>query len=169
MSRDGTGAFDAFAAASMPRLRRLAYAWCADHHRADDLVQSALERVFAAWPRVQKTDDPFAYTRTTMIRVLISEQRRPRFRREVSTDDLPEPHAREVDVAGRVDLIAMVHRLPHRQRLVVLLRFVEDLPVAEVASLMGCSEGTVKSQTSAAMTALRRWCGPETPVTGAHR
>ena len=62
----------------MPRLRRLAYAWCRDHDRADDLVQSALERVFAAWPRVRGSDDVFAYTRTTMVRLLISEQRRPR-------------------------------------------------------------------------------------------
>jgi hypothetical protein len=52
--------FEAFAVAAMPRLRRLAYAACRDHHQADDLVQGALERVFAAWPRVRRIDDPFA-------------------------------------------------------------------------------------------------------------
>jgi RNA polymerase sigma-70 factor (sigma-E family) len=160
--------FDAFAVASMTRLRRLAYAWCRDQDRADDLVQGALERVFAAWPRVRRSEDPFAYTRTTMIRLLISEQRRPRFRREISSDDLPELAAAEADVAGRLDLIALVHRLPRRQRLVILLRFVEDLSVTEVASLMSCSEGTVKSQTNAAMTTLRQWCSPQT-TTGAPR
>jgi RNA polymerase sigma-70 factor (sigma-E family) len=146
----------------MPRLRRVAYAWCKDQDRADDLVQSALERVFSAWPRVRRSDDAFAYARTTMVRLLISEQRRPRFRREITSGDLPEVTGAEIDLAGRLDLIALVHRLPRRQRLVVLLRFVEDLPVTEVASLMSCSEGTVKSQTNAAMTALRHWCGQQT-------
>lgn len=121
--------FDAFAVAAMPRLRRLAYLWCRDSHRADDLVQSALERVYAAWPRVRDMTDPFAYTRTTMVRVLISEQRRPWFRREVSTPELPHPASPEDDVARRLDLVQLVHRLPPRQRLVLLLRFVEDLPV----------------------------------------
>ena len=168
MKLDQTGAFDAFASASMPRLRRLARAWCRDPHRADDLVQAALEKVFAAWPRVQRTEDPFAYTRTTMVRLLISEQRRPRFRREITSGELPEPPSVEVDIAGRLYLIALVHRLPQRQRLVVLLRFVEDLSVTEVARLMSCSEGTVKSQTSDAMSTLRRWCGPHT-TTGVTR
>lgn len=149
--------FSAFAVAAMPGLRRLAYAWCRDGHRADDLVQAALEKVYAAWPRVRGTSDPFAYTRTTMVRVLISEQRRPWFRREVSTADPPDGGGAEDDVAGRLDLMELVHRLPPRQRLVLLLRFVEDLPVAEVALLMRCSQGTVKSQTSTAAATLRRW------------
>jgi len=50
--------------------------WCNDPHQTDDLVQAALERVFAAWPRVQHADDPLAYTRTAMVRVLISQRRR---------------------------------------------------------------------------------------------
>lgn len=150
--------FDAFASASMPRLRRLAYAWCRDHHRADDLVQAALERVYAAWPRVRRTDDPFAYTRTTMVRLLISEQRRSWWRREVVTETVPDHPAADTDHAQRLDLLALVQRLPRRQRLVVLLRFVEDMSVAETAAVMSCSEGTVKGQTNAAMTALRRWC-----------
>jgi RNA polymerase sigma-70 factor (sigma-E family) len=153
--------FDAFAAASMPQLRRLAYAWCRDHHRADDLVQSALERVYAAWPRIERTDDPFSYTRTTMVRLLITEQRRAWWRREVVSDDVPERIADGSDVAQRLDLVALVHRLPRRQRLVVLLRFVEDLSVAQTAAAMSCSEGAVKSQTNAAMTALRQWCAED--------
>lgn len=162
------GDFDAFATAAMPGLRRLAHAWCRDRTRADDLVPSALERVCAAWPRVRDKADPFAYTRTTMIRVLISEQGRPWFRREVTTGDLPPTAGPEDDVAGRLDLVELVHRLPPRQRLVLLLRFVEDLPVSEVARLMRCSEGTVKSQTSTAAATIRRWCGPPS-TTGARR
>ena len=161
--------FDAFAAACMPRLRRFALASCRDPHRADDLVQSALERVYAAWPRAGRSTDPYAYARTTLIRVLISEERRPWRRREVSTDQLPHPAEPEPDAARRLDVLALVRRLPARQRLVLLLRFVEDLPVAEVARLMGCSDGTVKSQTSAAAATLRRWAQEHPDTAGARR
>ena len=68
---------------------------------------------------------------------------------------------RETDDAGRLDLVALVHRLPRRQRLVVLLRFVEDMSVAETAALMSCSEGAVKSQTHSAVAALRQWCADD--------
>ena len=155
MKPEDEAAFDAFAAAVMARLRRLAYAWCRDWHRADDLVQSALERVYAAWPRIRRADDAFAYTRTVMVRLLISEQRRPGWRREVLHDALPESGGASPDHAGRLDLVSAVGLLPPKQRAVVLLRYVEDLPIREVAALLGCSEGTVKSQSHAAMDALR--------------
>lgn len=90
-----------------------------------------------------------------MVRLLISEQRRPWWRREVLHDRLPEELAAPADHAGRLDLVTAVGLLPPRQRAVVLLRYVEDLPIREVAALLGCSEGTVKSQSHAAMNALR--------------
>jgi RNA polymerase sigma-70 factor (sigma-E family) len=165
---DSAADFEAFAASAMPRLRRLAHGWCRDPHRADDLVQGALERVFAAWPRVRRAEDAFAYTRTTMVRLFISEQRRPWRRLELSSDDPPEPAVPAVDLDGRLDMVALVHELPARQRLVVLLRFVEDLSVAQVADLLGCHQGTVKSQTHVALNTLRRLSEAETS-TGAHR
>jgi RNA polymerase sigma-70 factor (sigma-E family) len=146
----------------MPRLRRLAHGGCRDPHRADDLVQGALERVFAAWPRVRRAENPFAYTRTTMLRLLISEQRRPWFRRELPTNSAPETPTHPDDADARLDMVALVHQLPVRQRLVVTLRFLEDLPVAEVADLLGCHEGTVKSQTHVALNTLRRLSESET-------
>lgn len=155
MKQDDEAMFDAFAVAAMPLLRRLAYAWCRDWHRADDLVQGALERVYAAWPRVRRSEDAFAYTRTAMVRLLISEQRRPWWRREVVHEVLPEAASRPLDTDGHLDLLAVVALLPQGQRAVVLLRYVEDLPIADVARLLGISEGTVKSQTHAAMAALR--------------
>jgi RNA polymerase sigma-70 factor (sigma-E family) len=148
--------FEAFAVAAMPRLRRLAYAACRDHHQADDVVQGALERVFAAWPRVRRVEDPFAYTRTTLIRKLISEQRRPWFRREVLHEAPPEQLHSATDADARLDLVQLVRQLPPRQRLVVLLRFVEDLSIAQVADLLGCTQGTVKSQTHVALNTLRQ-------------
>ena len=164
--------FDAFAAAAMPRLRQLAYAWSRDWHRADDLVQDTLERVYTAWPRVRRGehhgdhsgDSPFAYARTTMLRHLISEQRRPWRRRETlgftpGTDQDPA-----IEAAGgshlSLDLLSAIAALPVRQRAVVLLRYVEDLTVSEVADTLNISEGTVKSQAHHARTALQAHLGP---------
>lgn len=155
--------FREFAVVAMPRLRRLAHATCRDAHRADDLVQTTLEKMYAAWPRVHGVESPFAYARTALVRTLISEQRRHRWRREVSASDATLAHLAEpVLGAGgaaadsRLDLAAALAELPPRQRMAVVLRHLEDLPVTEVAQVMGCSEGTVKSTTSAGLAALRR-------------
>lgn len=156
MRQDDDAAFEAFAVAAMPRLRRLAYAWCRDWHRADDLVQGTLERVFARWRHVHRTEDAFAYARTTMVRLLISENRRSWFRREISQGTMPEASADMPDTDARLDVLLAVGKLPSSQRAIILLRYVEDLSVADVATLLGSSEGTVKSQTNAAMASLRR-------------
>lgn len=155
--------FREFAAAAMPRLRRFAHAACHDPHRADDLVQATLEKMYAAWPRVHGLESPFAYARTVLVRVLVSEQRRHWWSREVSTADATRAHHAEpvtgrggAEADSRLDLVAALAALPSRQRLAVVLRHLEDLPVAEVARVMGCSEGTVKSTTSDGLAALRR-------------
>ena len=168
--------FDAFADAAMPRLRQLAYAWSRDWHRADDLVQDTLERVYSAWPRVRRGDhpgeSPFAYARTTMLRHLISEQRRPWRRRETpglhvrgdtGEDPLtvPAPGAEADVVSLTLDLLDAIASLPPRQRAVVLLRYVEDLTVGEVAAALNISEGTVKSQAHHARSALQAHLGPD--------
>ncbi|WP_345710873.1 SigE family RNA polymerase sigma factor [Kineococcus glutinatus] len=160
MREEHEAAFDEFAATAMPGLRRLALAWCRDGHRADDLVQDALERVYAAWPRVRRDGEPFAYARTTMLRRMISEGRRPWRRCEVVGLE-PEVHDPlvEPDPALGLDLLAALAALPPRQRAVFLLRHVEDLGVAETAEVLRCSEGTVKSQTSHARAALRAHLG----------
>lgn len=147
--------FEMFARSVMPQLRRIAWAYCRDGHRADDLVQSTLERVCTRWPRVRSADDPVAYTRTMMLRLLLNEQRRPWWRRETSTDRLLEQAREGPDLAARHDLSRLVQQLPPRQRLVIVLRFYADLSVKDVAEHLGCSEGTVKSQTSAALASLR--------------
>ena len=153
--------FREFAAAAMPRLRRLAHASCRDPHRADDLVQATLEKMYAAWPRVHDVASPHAYARTVLVRTLISEQRRHWWSREVSTEDAALDDLMGTAAGGerlsddRIDVAAALSSLPPRQRLAVVLRHLEDLPVAEVAQLMGCSEGTVKSTTSEGLRALR--------------
>ncbi|PWJ46990.1 RNA polymerase sigma-70 factor, sigma-E family [Quadrisphaera granulorum] len=162
MATELEATFDAFATASAPHLRRLARTWCRDAHRADDLVQEALERLWSAWPRVRADGNPAAYARTTLVRVLISDARRPWRRLEVVHDLLPErsaPAAASVagdDAAETHDrMLDAVRALPPRQRAVVLLRYAEDQSVAQVAEALGCSEGTVKSQASRALGTLR--------------
>jgi len=144
-------AFDAFAAAAMPRLRHVAYAWCHDWHHSDDVVQDTMERVYGAWPRVRRSGEEYAYARTTLIRRLISEDRRAWRRHEtVALDETPSVHPHASEQAGssaeRLDALDLLRLLPPRQRAVAILRFLEDLPVSEVADLLHCSEGTVKSQ-----------------------
>ncbi|WP_380159095.1 sigma-70 family RNA polymerase sigma factor [Kineococcus sp. R86509] len=169
MSSDRT--FDVFAVDAMPRLRRPAYAWCHDWHHSDDVVQDTMERVYAAWPRVRRDGEEYAYARTTLIHRLVSENRRAWRRRESSVPDesLPVPVlADETDgSASRLDALDLLGRLPVRQRAVAVLRFLEDLPVAEVAHLLECSEGTVKSQAHHARRFLEQHLVP--PTDGARR
>ena len=157
--------FRQFAVMAMPRLRRVAHASCRDAHRADDLVQTTLEKMYAAWPRIERVEDPLAYARTTLVRTLISEQRRHWWKAERSSDDPhrdggdPGSAAPAEGVETRMVVGEALARLPERQRLVVVLRYLEDLSIAAVAELMGCSEGTVKSTSHDAVKSLRRSLG----------
>jgi RNA polymerase sigma-70 factor (sigma-E family) len=145
--------FEAYVAAARPRLRRLAYSLSGDWHSADDIVQTALAKLYVAWPRVRRASDPDAYVRRTIARTTIDESRRP-WRRERSG---LEGHDRPVDgadVPGRQDLVAALQRLPEMQRKTVVLRHWLGLSVAETARDLGISEGTVKSHTSRALAGL---------------
>lgn len=163
MTAGPEASFDAFATSAAPQLRRLARTWCRDAHRADDLVQEALERLWSAWPRVRADGNPAAYARTTLVRVLISDARRPWRRLEVMQDLLPERPSAGAAPSGGSDasdrVLEAVRSLPPRQRAVVLLRYAEDQSVAQVAEALGCSEGTVKSQASRALGTLRARLG----------
>ncbi|MFB9376979.1 RNA polymerase sigma factor [Kineococcus gynurae] len=164
-------AFDAFAVSAMPRLRRLAYAWCHDWHHSDDVVQDTMERVYAAWPRVRRGGEEFAYARTTLVRRLITENRRAWRRREsLSLDENLAGGTRVVapeqlaDLVDRLDALELLRHLPVRQRAVAVLRFLEDLPISEVADLLQCSEGTIKSQAHHARRFLtQRLADPHSP------
>jgi RNA polymerase sigma-70 factor (sigma-E family) len=155
--------FRQFAEPAIPRLRRMAMALCHDPHRADDLVQTTLEKMYGAWPRVHGVEDPLAYARTVLVRALVSEQRRHWWTRERSTADAGERElAPPEGLDDRLDLRAALRALPPRQRMAVVLRHLEDLSVSEVAVLMACTEGTVKSTTSDGLRALRAELAPVT-------
>ena len=163
--------FSAMAEAEMPGLRRFAVGVCADPHRADDLVQAALERVYVVWPRVCEVERPGAYLRTVLLRLAVREQRLARWSRETTTGAPPEPETGPgsdlaTETAGRLDLVALMAVLTVKQRAVVLLRYVEDRPVAEVAAVLGVGEGTVKRQSSDALARLRLAAPTRAAMTG---
>ena len=142
--------FDDFVHARLSDLLRFGRALTGDEHRGADLVQDALVRVLPRWDRI-RARDPEGYVRRVMVNRNISVWRS--LRRERLTDEPPELPATE---SQRDDALwSALRRLPPRQRTVVALRYLADQTEAQTAALMGCSIGTVKSQTSDAMRKLR--------------
>lgn len=153
--------FDARAAV----LRRTAYLLCGDWHRAEDLVQSALVKLYVAWPRLRSDGAIDAYARQILVRTVIDDSRR-RFRRSETPVESPPEVALE-QLAGAEDALDVrraLAALPPRQRATVVLRYWEDLSVEETAALLGCSEGTVKSQAAKGLAALRRLLAASRPA-----
>ncbi|MEU6850589.1 SigE family RNA polymerase sigma factor [Actinacidiphila alni] len=148
--------FEEFVAARGPRLLRVAWLLTGDPHLAEDLLQTVLARVWPKWHRIAD-DSPEAYVRKALVHTHASWWRR-RWRGEVPHGELPD-RPQPADPYGDVDLeqvlAAAIRELPVRQRAVVVLRYFEDLSVADTAEVLGCTEGTVKSQASKALRALR--------------
>jgi RNA polymerase sigma-70 factor (sigma-E family) len=148
--------FTEFVHGRSDRLLRLAFLLTQDWAKAEDLLQSALTKAWVAWGRI--TDgDPEAYVRKIMVTTHVSWWRR-HWKAEKPTGTLPD-RASEVDAMSMADerdaMWRALSRLPPRQRAVVVLRYFEDLPPAEVAELLGCSVGTVKSQSFRGLAKLR--------------
>jgi RNA polymerase sigma-70 factor (sigma-E family) len=140
-----------FRARAQP-LRRLAYALCGDWHTAEDLVQLTFVRLYRRWPGVrEETVD--AYARRVLVNAFLTHRRARR--RESLMADPPERAAAGADPADGLAVRRALADLAPRQRAAVVLRYLEDLPVAEVAALLEISEGTVKSQTARAIQSMR--------------
>jgi RNA polymerase sigma-70 factor (sigma-E family) len=159
MRRDAASdaAFSEFAAAARSRLRSTAYLLCGDWDRASDHVQEGLLRVYVAWPRLRRNGGELAYARRAVVSAFLDAARK-RSSTERPSADHPEKATAEdlaTSVADRDALMAALARLPGRQRACVVLRYFEELDVRETAAALGCSEGTVKSQTSRALATLR--------------
>jgi RNA polymerase sigma-70 factor (sigma-E family) len=146
--------FEEFVAIASPRLLRTAFLLTRDAGHAEDLLQTALARAWRAWSRVD--GDPEPYVRRIIVNSHATWWRR-RWRGEEPTADLPERPGESPQnaVDEREWLWQALGRLPRRQRTVLVLRFYEDLTEAQVAGLLGCSVGTVKSQASKALAKLR--------------
>ena len=148
--------FREFVEARSPTLMRVAFLLTGgDQHAAEDLLQTALVKVAARWRGV---DSPEGYVRRVMYRQQISWWRLKWHRHETNVAVPPERAAAE-DSTSAADLKMTVRqalaRLTPRQRTVLVLRFFEDLPEAEVARLLDCSVGTVRSTTHRSLARLR--------------
>lgn len=134
-------------------LKRHAFLLCGDDFQADDLVQEALVRAFTRPPRVRQPGAAEAYVRVIMVNLFIDGARRhsrwsrvaPLLRPAVLTPDPAD------QVSDRDAMLTALRSISPRQRACVVLRYYEDLPVAEVAAVLGVGEGTVKRYLSEAM------------------
>jgi RNA polymerase sigma-70 factor (sigma-E family) len=161
MPRD-SAEFTEYVALRWPPMLRTARLLTGDDGLAEDLVQTALEKCYVAWPRLRASEARDAYVRRTIVNIFISWQRR-RSWHEVPRDHMPDREAADhtVDVPQRSVLLAALATLPAKQRAVLVLRFYEDLSVQQVAAELSCSMGTVKSQTSDALGKLRDLLGDD--------
>jgi RNA polymerase sigma-70 factor (sigma-E family) len=150
----------------LPRLHRTAYLLCADWHRADDLVQATITRLYVKWRRARTADSLDAYVRAMLVRQFLGEQRTGWRSRVRVTDSVPETAGADVDVDARVDVRRALAAVPPRQRATLVLRFYCDLTVDQTAEVLECSTGNVKSQTSRGLDTLRRILSPTPGVQG---
>ncbi|WP_206068849.1 SigE family RNA polymerase sigma factor [Nonomuraea composti] len=146
--------FREFVLARQQALMRTAYLLTGDAHLAEDLLQSVLIKVAGQWGKLSRGGNPEAYTRKALVNQYISWRRRPR--PELPSAEVPERAATGDDATlDRIVLRQALAKLGPRQRAVIVLRFWEDLTEAQAAEVLGCSVGTVKSQTHHALTRLR--------------
>ena len=147
--------FSAFVAARQTHLRRIAYAVCGDWHRADDLLQTALVKLYVAWPRLHRDGREEAYTRQIIVRANIDEHRRPWRRERPGLDGYDGAARQPLPVEERSALFEALQQLPPMQRRTVVLRHWLGLTVEETATELGISTGTVKSHSSRGLERLK--------------
>ncbi|MDQ1292172.1 MAG: hypothetical protein QG608_49 [Actinomycetota bacterium] len=151
--------FSAFVSRAWPGLVRTAVLLTGDHASAEDLVQSALVRTHRRWRFIRHRDNPEAYVRRAMVNLQRDWWRRG-WSREHPVDRLPEARVEQMDgLSGVLDadssLSRALYQLPPRMRATLVLRFYEDMSEQQTARVLGCSVGSVKSQTSRGLARLR--------------
>lgn len=161
--RDRDSDYAEFVAARQTHLRRIAYAVCGDWHRADDLLQTALVKLYVAWPRVHRDGREEAYVRQIIVRANIDESRRPWRRESPGLEGWDQAARDELPYEERSELFEALQSLPPMQRRTVLLRHWLGLSVDQAAGELGISPGTVKSHTSRGLEKLQSLLGPQEP------
>jgi RNA polymerase sigma-70 factor (sigma-E family) len=152
--------FTEYAVARTARLRETAYLLCGDWHRAQDLVQGTLAKLYVAWPRLERGEGFDAYARRVLTNEFLGHQRR-RSSSERVTDELPESAARSEEHELRLTLLEALARLSPGRRAVVVLRYWEDHSVETVADMLGMSTSAVKSASVRAVAELRSMLGTD--------
>ncbi|GLZ41252.1 SigE family RNA polymerase sigma factor [Actinokineospora sp. NBRC 105648] len=154
MARARDTEFAEFFSARFDTYRRIAHALCGDWAEAEEIAQESFVKVYARWSKIRR-ETADAYLRTVVTRAFLDTRRRGRAR-EHSVPEVPDTAVDgESDVPEQQVLRAALLGVPPGQRAVLVLRFVADLSVDDVASALGCSPGTVKSQTARGLVALR--------------
>jgi RNA polymerase sigma-70 factor (sigma-E family) len=150
--------FRAFVSARSVALLSFAHLITGDRHTAEDVVQTALARTALAWGRVRRKDNPERYVRRAIVTVHLNALRRRPWLEQPrdAVPDLPAARSAEAAFDERDAMWQALSQLPPRQRAVVVLRYYEDLSEGEIAEVLGCSRGTVKSQASKALSHLRQ-------------
>ncbi|MEJ3749636.1 SigE family RNA polymerase sigma factor [Actinomycetes bacterium KLBMP 9797] len=154
--------FAEYFAARREAVRRTAYLMCGDWHWADDLTQNAFIRVASGWHRIRDPQAVDAYVHTCLVRTFLAETRRMWRRRERSVAEPPDMAGVDDSAEAttrRLVFARALREVPPRQRVTLVCRFYQGLDVAETAAALGCSEGTVKSQTARGLATLRRLLG----------
>jgi RNA polymerase sigma-70 factor (sigma-E family) len=151
--------FEEWMSAEGPALKRAAVLLCRDEHEADDLVQETFVRLFANWTRVSGLDNPVGYAQRTLTNVYLSRWRRLRVDRSkghLFAVDERDSRDEADAVVDRAALATWLGSLGSKQRAAVVWRYYCDLPVPEIAALLGCRETTVRTQLTRALASMRR-------------
>ncbi|RKR92259.1 RNA polymerase sigma-70 factor (sigma-E family) [Micromonospora pisi] len=149
--------FVEFAQVAAGRLRDTAFLMCRDWHLAQDLTQITLAKVYASWKRVRQADNPHAYARKMLVRILIDQKRRASSREQAVA--VTPDHGVTYPADLRVTLLDALATLPTRDRAIVVLRYWEDLSVESVAELVDVSPAVVKTQSMRSLARLRELLG----------
>ncbi|MFD0278723.1 SigE family RNA polymerase sigma factor [Kitasatospora sp. NPDC127111] len=147
--------FTEYVASRSGWLRKVAYLLCGDWHRADDLVQESVTRLYVHWSRAGRVENVDGYARKVLVNVFLAEQRSPWWRRTTRSGIETDGVSPSVDLDASLDLRQALAALPPRQRATVVLRYYCDLTIDQAAEALGCSPGNVKSQTSRGLDTLR--------------
>jgi RNA polymerase sigma-70 factor (sigma-E family) len=154
--------FDRFVADNGDGLLRTAYLMVGDLHEAEDLVQETLVKVASRWPRVSRMENPVGYTRRILVNLALhGSAKRSRNRAELNATPPAETAVNAAYLDIHDELFDALVALPPRQRAALVLRYLLDLPEAEVAAMLRCSLGTVKSSTSRGLKRLDETLRPK--------
>lgn len=153
--RTASADFDALFRTHQPRLVEALTLVAGDRELAADAVQEAFVRAHLRWRRIGRYDDPIGWVRRVAINRLRDEHRRTLRKRRAVERLAAQPGGAAHTPLPDLELAARLADLPRRQRLCVVLRYVEDLSTAEIARTLDVSEGTVKSNLSDARARLR--------------